>query len=555
MADNWAAFKTSDAGKEGDDDWADFGGFESASPASNPFGNSSAASQGFPWATAFPASPQPALNTQATAASQKPAFPTSTAQSVNISPSPPPRTQDTNLLNDPGEYAMLSTAHSGIPGQKTTATAGSIQTPTGPPTQPNPLSGLPPQLTSSHGELPHNQQAQQSNMPTKSNLIPSNELFITQSTELTTQSAPPRVPQSAPPPVPQSAPPPVPSREHRTVTAVAQSPAVDETRVNNLQGELKEANEKMNDYQNKLHISEEKLSLAEREKIRLEESLEEMKKRYAAATDVAKEQYLEIEKQKEKYNELQDKHEDQLKNLREAGQEAFALIVEEYKELSKTAVAQEREKNEKHLQQVLEEEREKFTTFINQQGENLKLVVKEEQATNLKKLEEALEEQKAKHQAELQDCLAEERERGKGAVLKAVEEEQARGKVLTEELINEQKKEFESFIAEQKKIFEENLAEERKETAKKIEEVLKEEQERAKNDLDEAIAEERHKSRNVVSAVKEKTKEEMGQYIKEKEKADEAVRLRSYQSMELFLQGVQTQLSSLINKSDIPPSS
>ena len=33
-----------------------------------------------------------------------------------------------------------------------------------------------------------------------------------------------------------------------------------------------------------------------------------MKKRYAAATDVAREQYLEIEKQKENYNQLQVKH-------------------------------------------------------------------------------------------------------------------------------------------------------------------------------------------------------------------------------------------------------
>lgn len=37
--------------------------------------------------------------------------------------------------------------------------------------------------------------------------------------------------------------------------------------------------------------------------------------------------------------------------------------------------------------------------------------------------------------------------------------------------------------------------------------------------------------------------------------ADEAVRQRTYQSMDLFLQGVQTQLRSLINNSDIPPSS
>ncbi|CAB4011992.1 Hypothetical predicted protein [Paramuricea clavata] len=405
------------------------------------------------------------------------------------------------------------------------------------PIHPRPLKDdVPSQLTASHGGTPTQQMLHQAGILTKPNTIPSNDLFISPSREVTVQSAPP-----------------IPSREHRS--GPVQSLVVDETRLNKVQGELKEANDQVYDYQNKLQVSEEKLSLAERETIRLEKSLEEMKKKYTEATDVAKEQYLEIERQIERYDLLQDQHEEQLKKLREAGQESFALIVEEYKELSKTAVAQEREKNEKLLQRVLEEEREKFTTFVNQQGENLKLLVKEEQANNLKKLEDGLEEQKTKHQTELNECLEEEQLRGKEAIEKAVEEERARGKALTEELTNNQKKEFENFMAEQKKIFEENLADERKGTAKQIKEVLKEEQERARNDLDEAMAEEREKTRDVVAVIKEKTKEDIGEYIKEKEKADEAVRLRSYQSMDLFLQGVQTQLRSLVNNSDIPPSS
>ena len=181
-----------------------------------------------------------------------------------MSPAPPPRTRDTSLLNDPEEYVMLSTAQSGMLGQKTATSAGTIQPTPGPPAQPNPLGGLPSQPTSTYAEPPSHQQTQQGNVPTKPNLILSNELFISPSTELTTQSAPP----------------PVPSREHRPVIGVAPSPAVDETRLNNLQGELKEANEKVNEYQNKLNKSEEKLSLAEREKIRLEEVLCEVPERF-----------------------------------------------------------------------------------------------------------------------------------------------------------------------------------------------------------------------------------------------------------------------------------
>ena len=42
------------------------------------------------------------------------------------------------------------------------------------------------------------------------------------------------------------------------------------------------------------------------------------------------------------------------------------------------------------------------------------------------------------------------------------------------------------------------------------------------SDLDEAMTEERQKSRDAVGIIKEKTKEDMGQYIKEKEKVCDA---------------------------------
>ncbi|CAB4019440.1 Hypothetical predicted protein [Paramuricea clavata] len=301
MADSWAAFKTPEsAKKEGsDDDWADFGGFESASPASNPFGDSSA-SAGFPWATAFPAVSQqqpspPLTNAQATFPVQTTAFPTSSEQTSNASSLP--QTQSGNLLlgDSGGEYATLSTAQSGAPGQMSLS-QGILPTQQPPshtalPIHPRPLKGdVPSQLTASHGGTPTQQMQHQAGILTKPNIIPSNDLFISPSREVTVQSAPP-----------------IPSREHRTTSGPVQSPVVDETRLNKVQGELKEANDQVNDYQNKLQVSEEKLSLAERETIRLEKSLEEMKKKYTEATDVAKEQYLEIERQIERYDLLQVK--------------------------------------------------------------------------------------------------------------------------------------------------------------------------------------------------------------------------------------------------------
>ena len=217
---------------------------------------------GFPWATAFSAVPQqqsvpPATNSKAVFPVQTSAFPTSSEQTTSA---PLPQAQSTNLfLSDPGgEYATLSTAQSGLPSQ---VSLPNQQAPhIGIPTHPSPLKGdVPSQPSPTLGRIPTQQTQPQTTQPqtgihTTSNVIPSNDLFISPSIEIPMQSAPP-----------------IPSRQHRSAGGPAQTQSgVDDARLNIVQGELKEANDKINDYENKLQVSEEKLSLAEREKIRLE---------------------------------------------------------------------------------------------------------------------------------------------------------------------------------------------------------------------------------------------------------------------------------------------
>ena len=151
---------------------------------------------------------------------------------------------------------MLSAAHSGVPGQMTsTLTSVSAQQPTthrGSPTQPSPLNvHISSQPATSHGTGTSRQQVkQQAAILSTPNVTPLNDVFVSPSREVTMESAPP-----------------IPPREHRTSSG---STAVDDTKLNKVQQELKEANEKVNSYENRLQVSEEQLSLAEREKIRLE---------------------------------------------------------------------------------------------------------------------------------------------------------------------------------------------------------------------------------------------------------------------------------------------
>ena len=86
--------------------------------------------------------------------------------------------------------------------------------------------------------------SQQSDITSQPNAIPPNEQCISPSREVIVQSRPP-----------------------------AEESSVDKARLNKVNEQLKEANEKATDYHDRLVTSEEKLSLAEREKIRLEEVL------------------------------------------------------------------------------------------------------------------------------------------------------------------------------------------------------------------------------------------------------------------------------------------
>ena len=149
-------------------------------------------------------------------------------------------------MSDPGgEYATLSTAQSGVPGQMSLPNLQHGQL-----TNASPLKGDPPfQPTSVLGGTPTHQPQPQAAVHIKPNAVPVNDIFISPSKEITTQSAPP-----------------VPSRERRNTNELA----VDEAKLGKVQGELTEANDKLNDYRNQMQVSEEKLSLAEREKIRLE---------------------------------------------------------------------------------------------------------------------------------------------------------------------------------------------------------------------------------------------------------------------------------------------
>ena len=74
-----------------------------------------------------------------------------------------------------------------------------------------------------------------------------------------------------------------------------------------------------------------------------------------------------MEQQEQQYQETIARHNTEIDQIRKAGHDALALIVEEYKELSRLVVQQEREKGEKLLQEAIAKETEKCKQLLQQQ--------------------------------------------------------------------------------------------------------------------------------------------------------------------------------------------
>ncbi|XP_054941518.1 coiled-coil domain-containing protein 91 isoform X6 [Physeter macrocephalus] len=263
--------------------------------------------------------------------------------------------------------------------------------------------------------------------------------------------------------------------------------------------------------QQKISSLEMKLKVSEEEKQRIKKDVESlMEKHSVLEKDFLKEKEQEAISFQDRYKELQEKHKQELEDMRKAGHEALSIIVDEYKH--------------QRLLEMLATEKE---------------LLKE-------KIKEALTQQSQEQKEILEKCLEEERQRNKEALVSAAKLEKEAIKDAVLKGIEEERKNLEKAHAEERELWKSEHAKDQEKVSQAIQRAIQEQRNISQETVKAAIIEEQKRSEKAVEEAVKRTRDELIEYVKEQKRLDQVIRQRSLSSLELFLSCAQKQLSALI---------
>ncbi|XP_059508227.1 coiled-coil domain-containing protein 91-like isoform X3 [Stegostoma tigrinum] len=247
----------------------------------------------------------------------------------------------------------------------------------------------------------------------------------------------------------------------------------------------------------------------------------------------------------------QDKHKQELEDLRKAGHDALSIIIEEFKALTKSAVQQQQEASRKHLQSAIERQMQKCEELLNTQHERLLDLLEKEKCVLQNKLKETLEEQTKQHKDTLERCIAEERLRSTEAMGEVVKAEK---EIITEAVlkaVQEERERMEKIQLEKRELWEIERCKDQEKFEQSIQAAFQEEREKNQEAIREAVNHERRRAEKAITEVIHKAREDTIKYIKEQKRLDQVARQRNLASLELFLSCAQRQLSALLEDTPV----
>ncbi|XP_027558315.1 coiled-coil domain-containing protein 91 isoform X2 [Neopelma chrysocephalum] len=232
-----------------------------------------------------------------------------------------------------------------------------------------------------------------------------------------------------------------------------------------------------------------KLCTAEEEKSKIKNELEYLLEKHSVLEmDFLKEKKEKVPHQ-DHYKTLQEKHKQELEDMRKAGHEALSIIVEEFKALLQSTVQQQEAAIEKQYILAIEKHSHKCEELLNAQHQRLLDILEAEKEVLSEKIEEALMQQSQKHKAE--------KEAVQEAVLKAVEEERRK------------------IHAEERKMWEAERDNHKEKIAQAVSEAMEEQRKQNQEIVKEALMEEQKRSEKAIEEAVKRTREELMEYIKE----------------------------------------
>uniref|UniRef100_A0A8D0YGF7 Coiled-coil domain containing 91 n=1 Tax=Sus scrofa TaxID=9823 RepID=A0A8D0YGF7_PIG len=235
--------------------------------------------------------------------------------------------------------------------------------------------------------------------------------------------------------------------------------------------------------QQKISSLEMKLKVSEEEKQRIKKDVESlMEKHSVLEKDFLKEKEQEAISFQDRYKELQEKHKQELEDMRKAGHEALSIIVDEYKH--------------QRLLEMLDTEKE---------------LLKE-------KIQEALIQQSQEQKEILEKCLEEERQRNKEALVSAAKLEKEAMKDAVLKAIEEERKHMEKVHAEERELWKTEHAKDQEKVSQAIQTAIQEQRKISQETVKAAIIEEQKRSEKAVEEAVKRTRDELIEYVKEQKR-------------------------------------
>ncbi|XP_040498216.1 coiled-coil domain-containing protein 91 isoform X2 [Ursus maritimus] len=297
--------------------------------------------------------------------------------------------------------------------------------------------------------------------------------------------------------------------------------------------------------QQKISSLEMKLKVSEEEKQRIKKDVESlMEKHSVLEKDFLKEKEQEAISFQDRYKELQEKHKQELEDMRKAGHEALSIIVDEYKALLQSSVKQQVEAIEKQYISAIEKQAHKCEELLNTQHQRLLEMLDTEKELLKEKIKEALIQQSQEQKEILEKCLEEERQRNKEALVSAAKLEKEAMKDAVLKAIEEERKNLEKAHAEERELWKTEHAKDQEKVSQAIQKAIQEQRKISQETVKAAIIEEQKRSEKAVEEAVKRTRDELIEYVKEQKRLDQVIRQRSLSSLELFLSCAQKQSSN-----------
>ncbi|XP_050409554.1 coiled-coil domain-containing protein 91 [Patella vulgata] len=262
----------------------------------------------------------------------------------------------------------------------------------------------------------------------------------------------------------------------------------------------------------------------------------------------------ELEQQRQRFIDIERRHSSELENIRSAGHDTLAVVVEQYKETTKTAILEQQETSSRYLQEKLKEFTEYFHQMMKTRNEGFTQQLESQKASEETRIKEAIAEYRQDQQKKFEEALAEERENHREEIRKTLEIERQASKEKLDLALQETQNVAAAKLEDEHIQFKKQLEEQQAECSKQIQTALEEEQEKMEKEFKERMSREQESSRVAMANVMQEARQNSIEFIREQRQVHSGVRQRHLASLDLFLESARNQIQ-LLQESDSPHSS